>query len=299
MDGVIFDLDGTLWDSRENVCISWNSVLSRRCPSAEPISIEMLSGQMGKLLEDIGKSLFGWLPDDERIALTAECCEYENEYVAEHGGVLYEGLEEILKALSKRYRLFVVSNCQSGYIEAFFAAHGLEGYFADYECNGRTGLNKAENIKLIVQRNSLKSPVYVGDTALDESSAREAGVPFIWAAYGFGAASEGCASVGSFGELPELCEKLESDGLFLRILDVFDAATAELVDNVLFDSEIEPEYSAQTAAEYIGWYIEAMGRLGGSLEFSDISGWFDAHCYRREDYERFSRRLSLEKTDIE
>lgn len=38
----------------------------------------------------------------------------------------------------------------------FFKAHKLDKYFIDYECPGRTGLPKGENIKLIVERNNLK-----------------------------------------------------------------------------------------------------------------------------------------------
>ena len=52
-----------------------------------------------------------------------EMCSYENEYLSIHGGTLYPGLEDTLKELKKNYRLFIVSNCQSGYIEAFLHAH--------------------------------------------------------------------------------------------------------------------------------------------------------------------------------
>ena len=56
------------------------------------------------------------------------------------------------------YKLFIVSNCQDGYIECFFKAHKLDKYFTDYECPGRTGLSKGENNKLIIERNNLKNP---------------------------------------------------------------------------------------------------------------------------------------------
>ena len=62
----------------------------------------------------------------------------------------------------------------------------MEKYFDDYECAGRTGLSKGDNIKLVVQRNHLQKPVYIGDTISDYAAARAAGVPFIFAEYGFG-----------------------------------------------------------------------------------------------------------------
>ena len=106
--------------------------------------------------------------------------------MAEYGGILFPGEEEVLASLSGRYRLFIVSNCQDGYIEAFFQAHGLGKYFADFENPGRTGLPKADNIALVVERNGLKRPLYIGDTQGDFDAAAKAGVPFLHAAYGFG-----------------------------------------------------------------------------------------------------------------
>lgn len=64
--------------------------------------------------------------------------------------------------LSDTYDLFIVSNCQDGYIESFYEYHKLERYFKDYENPGRTGLSKGENIKLVIDRNNLDAPVYVG-----------------------------------------------------------------------------------------------------------------------------------------
>lgn len=59
-----------------------------------------------------------------------------------------------------------------------------------------TGLNKDENIKLIVKRNNLKNPVYVGDTQGDFLACKNANVPFIFAAYGFGSVeAQNCVAV--------------------------------------------------------------------------------------------------------
>jgi phosphoglycolate phosphatase len=51
----------------------------------------------------------------------------------------------------------------------------------------------------------LQSPVYVGDTTGDRDSAAKAGVPFIYANYGFGKVDDGMiATIGAFRELREL-----------------------------------------------------------------------------------------------
>lgn len=208
IDSIIFDLDGTLWDSRERVCESWNVVLAQRWPELGQLTTEQFNAQMGKLMPDIGRSLFPQITPEQSDAVVDACGLYENEYVAEHGGILYDKIPETIAALSEKYKLFVVSNCQAGYIEAFFKAHDLGKYFTDIECYGNTLLTKAENISLVIKRHQLAAPVYVGDTALDGASAAEAGISFIWAAYGFGKAEKYKAKINSPEELPELCASL-------------------------------------------------------------------------------------------
>ena len=102
--------------------------------------------------------------------------------------------------------VFIVSNCQSGYIELVMEKTGITEYVKDFECFGDTGKNKDENIKLIVERNNLKKPVYVGDTQGDYEACTKAGVPFIWAAYGFGRPDDDkyFAKLEDFPKLEEL-----------------------------------------------------------------------------------------------
>ena len=66
---------------------------------------------------------------------------------------------------------------------------------------GDNDLLKADNIKLIVERHGLKTPVYVGDIQGDADSSAQAGVEFIHAAYGFGRVDKCYAAVSSPEEL--------------------------------------------------------------------------------------------------
>ena len=185
-DGIIFDLDGTLWDSTAEVAKTWTSVIAKYNLNRKEVTVEDLKPCMGKLLDEIASILLPELDPKKQMQVIKECCEYENKYLGEYGATLYDKLEDTLKELSKNHKLFIVSNCQDGYIECFFKAHKLDKYFIDYECPGRTGLAKAENIKLVVERNNLKNPVYRGDTQGDANAAKAANVPFIYAEYGFG-----------------------------------------------------------------------------------------------------------------
>lgn len=204
-DGILFDLDGTLWNAVPQVAKSWTLGLKQLGIQRPPVTAEELFPCMGLLLPDIVKRLLPDLPPERMEEVITHCCKVENDYLAQHGAELYPGEEEALTALSQKYPLFVVSNCEKGYIEAYFQGSGMGKYFTDFESAGNTGLPKSENIRLVVQRNGLKHPVYVGDTALDYRSAMEAGVPFRHAAYGFGQV-DGVLAIQSLGELARLLE---------------------------------------------------------------------------------------------
>ncbi|NLZ48582.1 MAG: HAD family hydrolase [Clostridiales bacterium] len=204
IDSIIFDLDGTLWDSTEGVLESWNQTMEKFSEIRKELTVEDIKGVMGLTIEDIAVKLFPDLDDRQRLNIIKQCCEDECKLLEVKGGVLFPKLEEVLKELSKKYKLFIVSNCQCGYIEAFFKAHKLEEYFVDFENPGRTGLTKGENIKLVMERNNLKSSIYVGDTAGDQKAAKVAGIPFIYARYGFGEVNEYDYIMDSFEELLEI-----------------------------------------------------------------------------------------------
>lgn len=201
VDSIIFDLDGTLWDSTEGIAKSWSCVLNKYNYDKKEITIDELKGYMGLQLDEIGRRMLPNLDKELREKLLKECGEFENKYLLKNGATLYDKLEETLKELSDKYKLFIVSNCQSGYIETFLEFYNLKKYFDDFECPGRTNLSKAENIQLVIKRNKLENPIYVGDTHLDGESARKAGIPFVFAKYGFGNTSEYNHSIEKFEDL--------------------------------------------------------------------------------------------------
>lgn len=199
MDSIIFDLDGTIWDPLDTVLGAWNSVL--KSEAMNELSREELAATMGMQLDEVGRSLFPSLSKVRREQLIHKCWSLEISFLEKNGGALYGNVEEVLAELSQKYKLYIVSNCQDGYIEVFYKYHRLEKYFLDYENPGRTSLSKGENINLVIERNGLSKPVYVGDTEGDLLAAKFAGIPFIYAEYGFGEASEYDKTVRSFDEL--------------------------------------------------------------------------------------------------
>ena len=56
----------------------------------------------------------------------------------------------------------------------------------------------------MVKLHNLKAPIYVGDTYGDQIAAEEAEVPFAFASYGFGEATNYDYKLSSFEELAEI-----------------------------------------------------------------------------------------------
>lgn len=206
--GIIFDLDGTLWDSSREVAESWLIALDDAPQMKEHVTIESIQSVMGKTMDEIADILFYSLPREQRQKLLAHCMKVENEYIAAHGGRLFEGLEETLSALQKEYHLYIVSNCQVGYIEAFLTYHKLGKYVDDYESYGGTGKPKGENIRLVVERNFLDCAVYVGDTQGDYEATMYAGLPFVHARTGYGMVNAEVPYIERLCELPEVVKKM-------------------------------------------------------------------------------------------
>ena len=159
-------------------------------------------------MDRLAAIIFSDLPEDERMELLDLCCEHENGYLRSHGGVLCPDLEETLCRLSENYGLYIVSNCQKGYIEAFLDYYGFWKYFRDIECYGNNLLDKGSNIALLAERNGLRKAWYIGDIQGDYDSAMKAGVGFIHAAYGFGTIRETVPELKRFSDLPELLDTL-------------------------------------------------------------------------------------------
>ena len=207
--GIIFDMDGTLWDSSENVAISWTEKVRELGYDFPDITQQDVMGVMGLTMDRIADKLFGSLPLEERRELLDRCCDNEEQYLLRHGGVLYPDLEKTLIRLKKKYHLYIVSNCQSGYIETFLEHYGFGEYFDDIECYGNNLKGKGDNIALIVSRNGLDKAWYVGDIQGDYDSTMEAGIDFIHSAYGFGTIDHPVPELERFSDLPGLMKELD------------------------------------------------------------------------------------------
>ncbi len=204
LDGIIFDVDGTLWDSTEQAAQVWTRAVREHTDLNTRVSADRLRGLFGKTMTEISGALFPTLSEAEQAKVMEACYTYENAYLEEHPGVLYEGVAETFRTLAERTNLYIVSNCQCGYIELFLRAAGLEDCVKDHLCYGETLVSKGRTIRLLMERNHLEHVVYVGDTQGDADACREAEIPFILAEYGFGDVPDARQRIQKISELCEL-----------------------------------------------------------------------------------------------
>lgn len=189
-DGIILDIDGTIWNTTGIVSVAWNKAIDISGIPAKKVNAQMLQAEFGKPMDIIAKDLWPDLSDSQREVLMSNCCTEEQIVLRENNlDITYPGVVDTIKELSCTENFFIVSNCHDGYIELLLEKTGLGPFIKDYECYGRTKKGKAENIQILVARNQLKDVMYIGDTQGDCDACSQAGVSFVWAAYGFGKAS--------------------------------------------------------------------------------------------------------------
>ena len=80
IDSLIFDLDGTLWDSSEGIVATWALVLEHYPEIHKKVTAEELASNFGLPLDQIARNMFPEQTEALRMRLMDECCEQENTY---------------------------------------------------------------------------------------------------------------------------------------------------------------------------------------------------------------------------
>lgn len=200
-DALIFDLDGTLWDAAVPTARGWNEALAELGAETR-VTVDGIRSVAGTPFLGCVEILVPEIcPPTEAMLKTIDV--REEQAIAESGGTLFAGVEPGLERLASVYPLYLVSNCQAWYLDLFFAKTGLQKHFAGADCNGYSGHSKREMLDRLAKSQGLTGAVYVGDTQGDHDSAREAGLSFAFARYGFGSVAEAVPAFDAFEALVE------------------------------------------------------------------------------------------------
>ena len=92
--GIIFDMDGTLWDSAAGVAESWNEAMRRIGYDRTPLTAKDIQSVMGKTMEEIADILFPDPDKELQEKVSNLCYQLENDYLRKQGGVLYSNIRE-------------------------------------------------------------------------------------------------------------------------------------------------------------------------------------------------------------
>ena len=204
-ESLIFDIDGTLWDSRAIIAEGYNEVLTQAGYPELCVTAEDLKKLFGKTMTEIGDILLATVPAEQRYPLMERCIDVgDGKLLDDPCDIGYPGVVETLEELSRRYRLFIVSNSQAGYPQTTMEKLGIGHLIEGHLCFGDTGTDKGTTIRILMERHGIQSAVYIGDTQGDFEASRNAGIPFVWASFGFGVPESYAYKTDSFSELAEI-----------------------------------------------------------------------------------------------
>jgi phosphoglycolate phosphatase len=187
--GVVFDLDGTLVDSIEDLGDSMNHVLrSHDLPVHDYESYKYFVGK------GVRNLVISSLPEERRKDNFVDLCldqmvdHYEGNCL--NKTKLYDGIEELLSVLKKDgFRMAVFSNKREALttkvVDALFASE-----FFDLVVGARPELPKKPDPAgaLLISNHLNLSPekmVYLGDTNIDMKTANNAGMYAVGVSWGF------------------------------------------------------------------------------------------------------------------
>ena len=209
MKSLIFDIDGTLWDSRAIVARGYNYYHCSLGICELQVEADYLKTLFGKTMTEIADIMLESIPTPERYEVMQGCMDREDEFLHQDPcDIAFPGVKETLPELKKDYRLFIVSNAQCGYPELMMDKLGIRHLFEGWMCFGDTNLPKGDTIRILMERHGISDAIYIGDTQGDLEASRRAGIPFVFCALGFGTPEAFDARIDAFTDLPQLLKTI-------------------------------------------------------------------------------------------
>lgn len=201
-DGIIFDMDGTLWDPMDLYVSSWNRGL-KEAGVPKSLTKEDLKPLMGVEGKKVLSIVLPEYNEEERTEIYEYVNKQRRSLITEGGGNLFDNMVEGIQRLSGKYKLFIVSNCPKGLIRLFMKRAGISEFITDEMAYGVNRMPKHHNIQLIIEKYGLTAPIYVGDTDGDREQSEKAGIPFVFLTCGFGETEKYNLKFDDFASLTE------------------------------------------------------------------------------------------------
>jgi len=209
---LIYDLDGTLVNTREDIVRAANHMLQQMGQSG--ISAEEVSSYVGKGLYFLIK---GCLKTEDAKKIEKGSKIYRDHYAAhmmDHSS-LYPGAREILEYF-KNKKQAVITNKPNPFSYQMLKALGVADYFVEIVAGDSDYPKKPDPgavLAMMQKENVLPGEtVFIGDSAIDIQTGRNAGIKTVVVTHGFSGEDElklarPDAMVRDFSELLELARK--------------------------------------------------------------------------------------------
>ncbi|MFL6194333.1 MAG: HAD family hydrolase [Thermoanaerobaculia bacterium] len=184
---LVFDLDGTLIDSRRDITTAINR--TRAELGLPPLALERvitMVGEGARLL--VERAMGDAVPEDRLDAVLARYLEHYRDVCLETTRP-YPGVPEMLAALGGGYPLALLSNKGEALSRRILDGLGLAGHFREILGGDSLPTRKPDPAGLRVLAERLGVPprdlLLVGDTWIDAETAQAAGCPFALVEWGF------------------------------------------------------------------------------------------------------------------
>lgn len=205
--GILFDLDGTLLDTLEDLCDSVNHTLTHfGYPRRTLEEVRRFVGNGARRLMDQA------VPAG---ADGAEAFAYFQSYYRDHCQIKtkpYDGVLEALAVLGARYPIAIVSNKPDSAVKPLCAQY-FPGIYALGEAPGCPRKPAPDMVFKAMEAIGVENCIYVGDSEVDVLTAKNAGVPCLSVLWGFRDRAEMEAVGGNI-----FCEKTEEMAVTLTHL---------------------------------------------------------------------------------
>ncbi len=183
-DAVIWDVDGTLLDTQEGLVAAYHYTLNAlNLPSR---TNEEIATYIGPTPQTVFMTRFGLSAPDAQAAADIFRARYKVHDLLK--ARVYDGIFDVLEALKiSGLQQAIATNKRQDYAVDICAHFGIDHYCHPiYGADNDNKLTKSDLICQCLQSLKTSNAVMVGDTAGDQTAAREAGIDFIGVNYGYG-----------------------------------------------------------------------------------------------------------------
>jgi len=184
---VIFDLDGTIEDSRIDMSLSVNRV--RKLYQLPELPIDAIKSLVNKGMDFLYRNCF---PELVQQKIPSDLIfKYEMDYgqhIVDHSKI-YDGMDHVIKSLSEHHRLFVYTNKPEKLSKLLLDKLGLLSYFSRVIGGDSFKESKPspEPIQQVIKelRINPEEILVIGDTEADILTAKNLNAYAIWCKWGY------------------------------------------------------------------------------------------------------------------